>query len=217
MTVEPAPDGKRRETAKAQATRLALIELAAQLFAERGYVQTSIRDICRQGSVTSGAIYGHFRNKADLLAAAVSSLTSEEFGGAGSDRDDESADEPETGDLIGALSRLALEYPNRSQLRALLLQGAAAAQIDEDTRDSLREEQTDYLRRWSKRFEQRREAVDIDPSVDVGTAMFYMWAAELGLGILEAIGVDLPSPEQWSDIQDRLGRSLQAPKPSPRR
>ena len=66
----PAEPGRGRGAARSQATRTSLIELAAELFAERGYVQTSIRDITRRGDVTSGAIYGHFRNKADLLAEA---------------------------------------------------------------------------------------------------------------------------------------------------
>ena len=62
-----------RKTAEhAQATRAALVELAGHLFAERGYIQTSVRDIARQARCTSGAIYGHFRNKADLLAEVVS-------------------------------------------------------------------------------------------------------------------------------------------------
>ena len=39
---DDAPLG--RGAAKAQATRAALVELAADLFAEQGYIQTSIRD-----------------------------------------------------------------------------------------------------------------------------------------------------------------------------
>ena len=64
-----------RPSAKAVATRAALIELAAEMFATNGYLQTSIRDIAREASLTTGAIYGHFRNKAELLAEAISSRT----------------------------------------------------------------------------------------------------------------------------------------------
>ena len=76
---DEAPSGRR-------ATRAALVELAAELFAERGYVQTSIRDITRRGEVTSGAIYGHFRNKADLLAEAIRVRTEEELESQSADR-----------------------------------------------------------------------------------------------------------------------------------
>ena len=55
------------------------MELAGELLAERGYMQTSIRDIARHASVTSGAIYGHFRNKAELLAEVINTRTAVEL------------------------------------------------------------------------------------------------------------------------------------------
>src|ERR1700679_1029734 len=80
--VTPSPQSAHdsgRGTEKARATRIALIELAADLFSERGYIDTSIRDIARCAGVTTGAIYGHFRNKADLLAEAINTRTAEEL------------------------------------------------------------------------------------------------------------------------------------------
>ena len=74
-----APRPPLRTSAKAVATRAALIELAAQLFSTQGYLQTSIRDIARDADLTTGAIYGHFRNKAELLAEAISSRTATEL------------------------------------------------------------------------------------------------------------------------------------------
>ena len=44
---------------------------AYDLFIEQGYGAVSVRDLARRTQVTSGAIYGHFRNKADLLVAAI--------------------------------------------------------------------------------------------------------------------------------------------------
>src|SRR4051794_33672175 len=75
------PRGPGRGAARSQATRAALVELAAELFAEQGYIQTSIRDIARRASMTSGAIYGQFRNKADLLVEAISTRTAQELEG----------------------------------------------------------------------------------------------------------------------------------------
>src|SRR5437762_230977 len=46
----------RRAAEKALATRAALIDLAAELFSEEGYIQTSIRDIAKRGQLTTGAI-----------------------------------------------------------------------------------------------------------------------------------------------------------------
>ena len=200
---KPAPrPGRGAE--KALATRRALVELAAELFAEQGYVQTSIRDIARRGSLTSGAIYGHFRNKADLLVEAIHIRTAEEL-------EARSVGVAENPDYIEALTRLSRQYPDRRRLRALIVQGAAAAQTDEVTRDRLREEQLLHLNRWIAGYKDDREQQGIHPSVDLDTAVIYTWAVEVGLGVLEAVGIEPKSRKGWADMANRFARSLQLP------
>jgi AcrR family transcriptional regulator len=197
-------------SAKAQATRDALVELAAELFAEQGYVQTSVRDITRRGALTSGAIYGHFRNKADLLAEAISVATAEEL-------EAQALGAGEQVDYVETLSRLAQEYPARRRLRALIVQGAAAAQTDTETRDRLREEQLSHYNHWVDLYEQFRDHMGIDPAVDIPSAVLYTWAVELGLGVLEGLGIEPPSAEAWADVHNRMARSLQLPPDDQRR
>ena len=60
---EPQPDQHR--------TRARLLELATQVFAEEGYAAVSVRDLARRSSLTTGAIYAHFLNKAELLVEAI--------------------------------------------------------------------------------------------------------------------------------------------------
>src|SRR5438132_6789730 len=110
---------------QAAATRASLVELATELFATDGYLQTSIRDLARKGHVTAGAVYGHFRNKADLLAAAVNREMQRSL----VVRADDSSDHVEVA------TRLAARWPQRRRLRALVLQGAAAAPADPEARD----------------------------------------------------------------------------------
>lgn len=205
MVDRTAPDRHRRkESDKSRATRESLVALAAEMFAQRGYVQTSIRDISRRADVTSGAIYGHFRNKADLLAAAISARTTEEL-------EARSVGIGEEADYIETLTRLAREYRQRRQLRALILQGAAAAQTDEETRASLREEQLAHLDAWLKEYEANRDRMGIHPDVDMQAALLYTWAVELGLGVLEGLGIEPRSAKGWSEVQNRLARALQLP------
>ena len=64
---------------KAQATRAMLIELATELFSEQGYGQTSIRDIARRAGLTTGAVYGQFQIKADLLVEAINGRIADEL------------------------------------------------------------------------------------------------------------------------------------------
>jgi AcrR family transcriptional regulator len=186
------------------ATRAMLVELAADLFAEQGYIQTSIRDIARRGSLTTGAIYGHFRNKADLLAAAINNRTAEELEsrnmGRGGDQD-----------YIETLTRNARQYPTRRRLRALIVQGAAAAHTDPVTRDRLREEQLSHLNMWVDGYKRERTRLGIDPSIDIDDMVLYTWATELGLGVLEAIGIEPSSPKGWADVQNRMARGMQLP------
>ena len=205
-----APGRRTPPSQKAIATRAALVELAADLFATQGYLQTSIRDIARSASLTSGAIYGHFRNKADLLAEAISLRTR---------RDLESAYRP-TGleqEHVETLRRLTYRYPERRELRALVLQGAAASLTDDETRERLREEQLEHLRSWVAGYEANREQLGIDPSVDLFDAVLYTWAAEVGLGVLEALGIEPRRRRSWADMAARFGEALTLPPRSPRK
>jgi TetR/AcrR family acrAB operon transcriptional repressor len=161
-----------------------------------------MRDIARAASVTTGAVYGHFRNKADLLVEAISDRTAAEF-----------ANQPATtADGFRAdLTASVANFSRRRRLRALIVQGAAAAQTDPETRDRLREEQLYYINYWTQGWKHYRERLGIDPSVDVETAVLFTWAAELGLGVLEGVGIEPRSKKAWADAFDRFVRSLQLP------
>ncbi|MBP8968560.1 MAG: TetR/AcrR family transcriptional regulator [Lachnospiraceae bacterium] len=52
-------------------TRENLIEAAKKEFLEKGYNKASLRTICANAGVTTGALYFFFENKADLFAAIV--------------------------------------------------------------------------------------------------------------------------------------------------
>lgn len=193
-----------RPTAKAAATRQALLELAARMFAEQGYVETSMRDIATAASLTTGSLYGHFRSKADLLAEVLNQRIIGEFGSQQPGSFDQA-------DIRTGLASFARNFPRRQSLRALIVQGAAAAQTDEATRLRLRNEHGAHLERWISGYEREREVLGIDPSVDLESAVMMTWAAEIGLGILEVLGIS-PEPEGWADAYDRLVRGLQLPE-----
>lgn len=190
-----------RPTDKAQATRRALIGLAAELFANRGYAQTSIRDVARQASMTTGAIYGHFRNKADLLAAAIELRTTTDL--------EARAFATGPGPVhIESLRKIAHDFQKRRQLRALIVEAAAASHTDAETRDHVRDEQLAHLDAWIAGYEANRAELGIDPSVDIHDAVLHTWAVEVGLGVLEAFGIEPRSKRSWGDLAARFGQSL---------
>src|SRR4249919_2499027 len=56
-----------------------LVTAAAQVFAERGYDGAGVQEIARRAGLTTGAIYSRFTGKAELLAEAIRTFTSDEF------------------------------------------------------------------------------------------------------------------------------------------
>ncbi|GAA0682011.1 efflux system transcriptional repressor NalD [Marinobacterium maritimum] len=61
----------RRTKAEAAATREALIDAAEEMFMEHGVARTSLEQIARHAGMTRGAVYWHFKNKADLFHAML--------------------------------------------------------------------------------------------------------------------------------------------------
>jgi AcrR family transcriptional regulator len=204
LTTEAVPARGRRQE-RVQATRAALVELAGDLFATRGYAQTSMRDIEREGPVSMGAIYAHFKNKAELLVEAINDGIAHELEQT-KPRRRTAASHPV--DHVERLTQTAREFRKRRKLRTLLVQGAAAAQTDEDTRTRVRDAQLAHIEQWIAGYQANRQRLGIDPSVDIETAVKFTWAVELGLGVLEAYGMEPTSPKQWADIQNRMARSL---------
>lgn len=63
----------RRTKQDALATRAQLLEAAIGVFAEKGVSRTTLQDIALAAGTTRGAIYWHFKNKADLFNALMES------------------------------------------------------------------------------------------------------------------------------------------------
>jgi AcrR family transcriptional regulator len=67
MASKPQP----RRSEHAADTRTALIDAARRLFAAHGYDGTGTEQIVAEARVTRGALYHHFRDKADLFRAVM--------------------------------------------------------------------------------------------------------------------------------------------------
>lgn len=66
----------RRTKADAAVTREQLLDAAERVFRERGVTRTSLAEVATEAGVTRGAVYWHFRDKADLFAAMCQRATS---------------------------------------------------------------------------------------------------------------------------------------------
>jgi TetR/AcrR family acrAB operon transcriptional repressor len=65
----------RRTKEDALATRHLLLDAAELVFAQKGVSRTSLNDIAQAAGVSRGAIYWHFKNKADLFNAMMDRIT----------------------------------------------------------------------------------------------------------------------------------------------
>lgn len=191
-------------TQKARTTRAALVRSAYDLFIEEGYGAVSVRDLARRTQVTSGAIYGHFRNKADLLVAAIADHIDHDLYLKSNGRDT----------LRSYMRRQWRSYRSRTGLRALLVEAAAAARIDPEVERQMHAVQVAKLDEWKAIYHELQETEGLDPSVDMDALLVLLWATELGLGLLESWDVELPKPGAWAALIDRILGCLESEAPS---
>lgn len=59
----------RRTKAEAEQTREQILDAAEAVFLDRGVARASLEEIAQAAGVTRGAVYWHFRNKADVFDA----------------------------------------------------------------------------------------------------------------------------------------------------
>ena len=70
MTMANEESARRRPKGdKRDRTRAALLEAARALIREKGYERTTLEEVAERAGMTTGAIYGNFKNRADLFIA----------------------------------------------------------------------------------------------------------------------------------------------------
>ena len=183
--VPPAPP----RTPKSAATRRRLLDLAAQLFIERGYSAVSMRDIAATASLTKGALYGHFRSKGQLLVEVLRWKLAERDHSPGFV---EATTDPEVG--------VTLMYDEGGRdIRLLEVDAAAAARHDPDVAAGL----ADLYR---ERHDRIRDA--LSDAQDADTAAWFVEALSQGIGIKESTGLPLPDAGRLHDTILTALRSL---------
>lgn len=60
---------RKRKGDKRERTRAALLAAARDVIREKGYGRTTLEDVAARAGMTTGAIYGNFRNRAELFIA----------------------------------------------------------------------------------------------------------------------------------------------------
>ena len=77
MPSAPRRAARSRPESEGSERRAALVTLAAELFAERGYRSTTVREIADAAGVLSGSLYHHFDSKESIIDELLSSYLDE--------------------------------------------------------------------------------------------------------------------------------------------
>lgn len=67
-------------TAESRTRRTELLAIAAQLFADKGFRNTTVRDIADAAGILSGSLYHHFDSKESMVDEILSTFQEELFG-----------------------------------------------------------------------------------------------------------------------------------------
>jgi len=187
------PDPPR--TPKSARTRQLLLEVSARLFIERGYSAVSLQEIAASSELTTGALYGHFRSKGQLLVEVIRSQV--EAADARSDLVDIDIDR----------GVAMLHSAIRRDLRLLEVDAAAAARHDTEVAAGLQELYRDRLARMQEFL------ADATDPVAVAWIVFVLNG---GIGIAEAIGQPGPTAEGLDEVLATMFAALDPQRPDPR-
>lgn len=76
---ESGSQGRRRPTAGSSARREQLLAIGAQMFAAKGFTQTTVRDIADAAGILSGSLYHHFSSKEEMLHEVLAGFMAGHF------------------------------------------------------------------------------------------------------------------------------------------
>jgi AcrR family transcriptional regulator len=191
-------------------TRDRLVAAAAAVFAEKGYDRAGVQEIARRAGFTTGAIYGRFRGKAELLLAAIEAQTDDEF----EQLFAEHQFKGKATDILTTVgSHLVTEEFDNGQ--ALLLEAFVAARRDPEVASMLRRIVEQRAENLIALIDDGKHTGGIDPALDTVAMVRFCHAVGLGFLLFGAIDMSRPEAAPWEALIDRLVGAVAAPDEPP--
>jgi len=186
--------------------RQRIVDVAAELFAEKGYGATKLQMVAASAGVTSRTVTRLTGGRAKLFAEVVAAkLTSE-----AADRVAAAAATPEAEPPLAVLLEAAGEIfaaPQRSW-NLLELEALTRAHRDDDMRAL---ESARVHKRWANMktvIEQTRRAGGIDEDIDDGAFVHFALALSVGLAMVHPVVDRQPSQASWNALMARIGAAF---------
>ncbi len=182
-----------------------LVAAAAVVFAEKGYDGAGVAEIARRAGYTTGAIYGRFTGKAELLLAAIEARSDSEL----DQLFNEHRFEGKVTDILTTVgSHLVTDQMGPES--ALLLEAFVAARRDPEVRRLMQGLLDLRGDRLADLVAEAQATGAIDPALDAEAVVRFCHAVGFGFLLFRAVELELPAAGPWEDLIARLVDALDA-------
>jgi AcrR family transcriptional regulator len=183
------------------ALRRRLLDAAIRVVAQKGYDGARIRDIVKEAGMSTGAVYGRWESKDDLVREALASRLLDAAGGA--------PDVDRVTDLIASRA-MKTEGP-LTEVEAAQLEIFVAARRDADVAEGLRQALAEYRAAVQPLVDTAVKDGTVGDAFDPEAVLFFVQTIALGLRVQRAAGVPAPDPAAWQALVRQIVESFAAP------
>jgi AcrR family transcriptional regulator len=167
------------ETTDARPTtrREQLLDIAGGLFAERGFKNTTVRDIADAAGILSGSLYHHFDSKESIVDELLSTFQRDLF----ATYDRILAEQPDTASKIDAIVRASFDAIDQHHNEVAIFQNDAGYLMGFDRFAYLREHNRRFRRMWVQLIADGMASgalrADLDPELTYRFVRDTVWVA----------------------------------------
>jgi len=184
-----------------------LVEAAAEVFSEKGYDGARVQEIAKRAGLTTGAIYGRFSGKAELLRAAIEAHSSSEF-------DELFSSHTFDGRVTDILTTVGAHLVTRSGRtdrtteQALLLEAFVAARRDPEVKRLVAEIVETRASRMAELVTEAKASGLVADELDDLAVVRFCHAVGLGFLLIDAVDLPLPDAGPWESLIARMVAAL---------
>ncbi len=182
-------------TAVGTSTRERLVAAAIEVFVEQGYEKARVQDIARAAGLTTGAIYANYRDKSELLLAAIAGKSAAEV---------ETLLEATGSRPRDVFAELGSRIAFRKHERPLLIDAVVASQRDPALAVLLRDKLGERHAQFAALVERGKADDTIDPTLDTDALTRFCLTLALGSLVVRTLELPQADPDDWGALIDRL-------------